>query len=119
MATKVKTAVLWVVTPCSLQVLLVHSLSQISCCDVMGISVAQRPFYLVLNTKKIARNLSLSRQSCQVGCEAVLLVQPFPALRMTIISSYSGLSSPRSGSLTLQRKEFLCSETSVTVYRST
>jgi len=42
MATKVKTTVLWFVTPCSLKILLHYSLSQISCCDVMGISVGQK-----------------------------------------------------------------------------
>jgi hypothetical protein len=50
------------------------------------------------------------------GCDARPLVQRFPTFRKTIMSPFSGSSSPWTDSLTLQIKALFSSETLVTVY---
>ena len=61
----------------------------------------------------------ITKYSGLPGCEAVPLVQRFPAFRKAIMSSYSGSSSPRTDSLTLYMKELLRSEKAVCVHLST
>ena len=67
MATKVKTTVLWFVTPCSLKVLLDYNISQISRCDVMVISVGQWHWYLVFNSQALTQRRMRLLSVCQSG----------------------------------------------------